>query len=251
MALVWQKQVKGVDYQVRSAGLTRRLYSNGVFHSQYNPRTPVGGSVWDLLLLAAFFQDLPPSPRVLVLGVGGGSVICQLRHFMANVSVTGIDINPVHLQVARRFFGVKGRGVSLVEADAIQWVADYQGAPFDLVIDDLFGHDNGEPCRAIEADTDWFNTLQGLLADTGTLAINFDTPAGLRACGWCTDTGVARQFHNGWGLSTPLYDNCIGVFTRQPSSRADLLQRMAQFPELDVRRKSCRLRVRLKALVGP
>ena len=51
MALLWERRVEGTLYQVRSAGRTRRLYTNGVFHSQYNPVRPVTGSVWDLLLL--------------------------------------------------------------------------------------------------------------------------------------------------------------------------------------------------------
>ena len=75
MALLWSEQDGDSRYEVRSAGNTRRLYTNGVFHSQYNPNNPVTGSVWDLLLLPAFF--LPPGRprRVLVLGVGGGENI--------------------------------------------------------------------------------------------------------------------------------------------------------------------------------
>lgn len=246
--MIWRRQVDGVDYQVRSAGQTRRLYSNGVFHSQFNPRSPVGGSVWDLLLLAAFFQDLPARPRILLLGVGGGAVIRQLQHFLGPVSITGIDINRVHLQVARRFFGVGGRSVELIEADAIQWVAQGPAAAYDLIIDDLFGHADGEPSRAIAADSAWFMQLQRLLRPGGTLALNFDTPAGLRSCGWCSDRRVAATLASGWGLSTPLYENCVGVFTHTPSTREALLQRLQQFPALDTRRKSCRLRVRLVAL---
>ncbi|WP_455217906.1 hypothetical protein, partial [Kaarinaea lacus] len=79
MAIVWHKKISGTCYEVRKAGNSIRLYTDGVFHSQYNPHRPVTGSVWDLLMLPAFFTNIDKISRVLVLGVGGGSVI-QLLH---------------------------------------------------------------------------------------------------------------------------------------------------------------------------
>jgi spermidine synthase len=78
VSLLWERRIGGTLYQVRNAGRTRRLYTNGVFHSQYNPARPVTGSVWDLLLLPAFFYAPGELRRVLVLGVGGGAVIQQM-----------------------------------------------------------------------------------------------------------------------------------------------------------------------------
>ena len=101
MALLWHKQDGNTRYEVRSAGNTRRLYTNGVFHSQYNSTQPVTGSVWDLLLLPAFFLPASSLKRVLVLGVGGGAVIRQLNHFLQPEQIVGVELNPVHLEVAR------------------------------------------------------------------------------------------------------------------------------------------------------
>ncbi|HHH44614.1 MAG TPA: class I SAM-dependent methyltransferase, partial [Gammaproteobacteria bacterium] len=93
MSLVWQKQADGVDYQVRRAGRTLRLYTNGVFHSQYNPARPVTGSVWDLLLVPAFFYPPAELQRILVLGVGGGAVIQNLRRFVQPQQIVGVELN--------------------------------------------------------------------------------------------------------------------------------------------------------------
>ena len=49
MAIVWQDTRDGTHYQVRTAGKTLRLYTDGVLHSQYNPVKRLTGSVWDLL----------------------------------------------------------------------------------------------------------------------------------------------------------------------------------------------------------
>ncbi len=40
MAVLWQKKTAGQHYEVRTAGNSRRLYKNGVCHSQFNPAIP-------------------------------------------------------------------------------------------------------------------------------------------------------------------------------------------------------------------
>ena len=71
MAVLFEKVANGRVYQVRSAGNSRRLYTDGVFHSQYNPNHIITGSVWDLLFLPSQFYAKGALKRVLVLGVGG------------------------------------------------------------------------------------------------------------------------------------------------------------------------------------
>ena len=56
MAIVWQRKIKGRDYQVRSAGKSLRLYTEGVFHTQYNPDHLLSGGIWDLLALPALMR---------------------------------------------------------------------------------------------------------------------------------------------------------------------------------------------------
>lgn len=73
MSLIWSKNVSGVQYEVRSAGSSKRLYTNGVFHSQYNPVQKITGHVWDLLMIPAFFYPQNTIKKVLVLG--GKSVV--------------------------------------------------------------------------------------------------------------------------------------------------------------------------------
>ena len=81
MSIVWEQVQGGTRYQVRRAGGSLRLYTNGVLHSQYNAARPLTGSVWDLLTVPAFLLAPGAVQRVLVLGIGGGAVIQQLRRF--------------------------------------------------------------------------------------------------------------------------------------------------------------------------
>lgn len=251
MALVWRHTRGDYTYEVRSHGASRRLYTNGVFHSQYNPRRPVAGSVWDLLLLPAFLQRPGSVQRVLVLGVGGGAVIRQLQHFLAPPVIVGVELNPVHIDIARRFFGLERESVPLYQADAIAWLQQYRGEPFDLIIEDLFFDRDGEPCRAVAADADWCHCLLRNLREDGALVMNFDSHRAMKANAFLTDDSrlkKAAHWDSGWKFSTPLYDNAVAAFTRQAGGRPAFDQRLLEFAELDRRRSACALNFRMRRL---
>jgi spermidine synthase len=237
MALVWERRDSGTLYQVRSAGRTLRLYTNGVFHSQYNPDRPVTGSVWDLLLLPAFFYAPAELRRVLVLGVGGGAVIRQLQRFVRPESVTGVELSAVHLSVARRFFGVRGRSVRLEQADAVDWLRRYRGPRFDMIVDDLFAGVDGEPQRSVEADGGWVGKLLGCLAPQGMIVSNFTSPLELDASAYRSDAGFRKHFRAAFLLSTAQNYNAVGVFLTRPATTRLLRCRVQAVPQLDPRRK--------------
>ncbi len=222
MAILWQKNLKGIRYEVRTAGMTRRLYTNGVFHSQYHPTRATTGGIWDLLMLPAFFFPPHRIRRVLVLGVGGGAVIRQLHRYLESVEIVGVELNPVHLEVAERFFGVKEAMAQLHVADAIQWVGDYQGPKFDMIIEDLFGEKHGEPVRAVTADIEWCRRLGKLLTPDGMLVMNFIDRAEMRQSACLGRQNLARNFKSAFQLSLPLYENVIVALLRSARESRDL-----------------------------
>lgn len=250
MAILWANTIGGVRYEVRSAGHTRRLYTDGVFHSQFNLRRPVTGGIWDLLMLPALL--LPPGAgrRALVLGVGGGAVLRQLLHFTAPEAVVGVELNPVHLRLARRFFGLRDSRLELIQAEAAAWAQAYRGPRFDLIVDDLFGEAAGEPVRAVPADSGWFRTLLSRLSPQGVLVVNFISRADLRRCAFFTDARIRARFTSAYELSHPLHENAIGAFLRCPGDSRLLRRRLMQHPELHPHRKASRLNYRIRRLGG-
>lgn len=248
MAILWKKQVNGTRYEVRTAGNSRRLYSDGVFHSQYNPTAPVTGSVWDLLTLPAFFYPHGKIKRALVLGVGGGAVIQQLRHFVQPGEIIGIERDPVHLYVARRFFGVTQENVDLHEADAVQWINEYEGPPFDMVIDDLFGERDGEPIRAVSVDAPWFDCLSRHLTRQGMLVINFASSKELRQSAYFSDHRVERRFKMAFQLTVPLCDNAVGVFLRRESGSHTMKDGLKKIPMLETALRTKKLRYNIRRI---
>lgn len=232
MAILWEKTYQGSHYEVRAAGQTRRLYTDGVFHSQYHPQRTLAGGIWDLLWLPTFFTPSRHFKRVLVLGVGGGTVLHQLQRYKQVDELTGVELNPVHLQVAQRYFEIERCNASLYEADAKQWLADYQGPKFDLIIEDLFGEEQGEPTRAIEADYAWMKLLERHLDKSGILVMNFVSRNTLRECAWYQHPALRRALPQAYQFTLPAYENYIACFLRRPTTSKFLREQLETEPAL-------------------
>lgn len=247
MAVVWEKSTRERVYRVTQAGSSVRLYTNGVFHSQYNPRQPVAGNVWDLLFLPAFMHPEPQGlGNVLVLGVGGGAVIRQLNQFLQPQRITGVDLDPVHLHVAERYFGAAQGNVQLIAAEARTWLQAYQGPAFDLIVEDLFSDalspaGVADPVRAIAADVSWLRLLNRHLSDKGVLVMNFESGRSLRNSAWAKRERASAKIASAYQFGCSRYENAIGAFVRKPLPAGQFLRNLRCHPLLDQRRKSCRL----------
>jgi len=233
MAVLWQKCVQGTQYEVRTAGRSLRLYTDGVFHSQYNPARPLTHGVWDLLMLPALYYPAGEIKRVLVLGVGGGAVIKLLHHFIAPDEIFGIELNPMHLKIAQRFFGINTELASLHEADAIQWLKTYKGPAFDMIIDDLFGEQEGEPQRVVELDHDWCATLHKHTTRHGVVVVNSMSPYELRQSAFMKNQRLAKQYSSKIQLSLPIYENAVGAFFKPRVTGKQLQQRLNTLKEFN------------------
>ncbi len=225
-----------------------RLYSNGVLHSQYNPERPVTSSVWDLLTMPALF--LPPQQiqRVLLLGVGGGAVLHQLKRWVQPGLMIGVELSGIHLHVAREYFQLNDSNMVLYEDDAKAWLERYQGPPFDMIIDDLYGHCNGEPVRAIALDDDWCDLLKQNLAEDGVLVVNTVAWKELKNSALMKEGDADGAFASAFRFVTPTCDNAIGGFFRNAVKKSTLKKRMAAIGELDKADKSGLLRYQIRKL---
>jgi len=167
-------------------------------------------SVWDCLTLPGFFLPASKPARVLILGVGGGAAIRQLQQFFAPQEIVGIELDPVHIEVAREWFGIGDTGVELIESDATTWLRNYDGPPFDMVIEDLWGDIGGEAGRAIEVDDDWAKELLRVTRREGLIVVNYESRAQVR------DSSLAERtprIRHRYIFETTNYGNAVGVYT--------------------------------------
>lgn len=236
MARIYQKTIQQTCYEVRTAGQSVRLYSNGVLHSQYNPNMPINGAIWDLLLLPAFLLKTPPK-KVLLLGLGGGTLVHTLRRFFPTCHITCVELDAQHIHIAKRYFKIPTENVRIVHGDAYGFLNDTRQR-FDLIVDDVFQHVSGQPERASPAiDASVYE--RHLTAD-GLLAMNIidDEP-------YDAIDPIRQHFDGCYEFQHPLYDNRIFAFMKNPEDMAGFYQRLGHFTELMQSRKTCRLNFQL------
>lgn len=248
MAIVWRKKSAGVLYEVRSAGSSLRLYTDGVFHSQYNPRQLLTGHVWDLLMLPAFFYPEKKIERVLVLGVGGGAVMHMLRHFVSPEKILGVELNPVHISVARRFFNLKHKSIELIEADAVSWLKNYSGEKFDMIIDDLFAEEAGEPVSVVKANAQWFSTMLKHLNSDGVIVRNFINRQELMESAGLVHKPIKKKFASVFQMTSCFNENFVAAYVRKSVTSRELRNNLIAIPGLNPNLKTSRLRYRIRSL---
>ena len=218
MAVVFSTSCADRRYEVRRAGASIRLYTNGVFHSQFNPNRRRPGGIWDLLCLPAQLARGRAVREVLVLGVGGGAVIRMLETMLPDARFTGVELDPRHIEIAWRYFGLDPARTRLVQADARQWVDNNRQPRFDLIIDDVFADVRGQPVRAIPADVSWLRALDRLLTPAGTLAINFASSREYRGSGLRQWVSARGTHSSAYTLGHGLLDNIVAVLPGDPAS---------------------------------
>ncbi|GLS27822.1 class I SAM-dependent methyltransferase [Marinibactrum halimedae] len=243
MAVLWQQHLNRTHYKVTQAGNSLRLYRDGIFHSQFNEQTLVSGAVWDLLLLPAFFLPSQQVRRVLVLGVGGGAVMRMLMHCFPEAEIHGVEKDPVHLDVAQNWFGVQGEKITLHEHCAKQWVEQFSGEPFDVIIDDVFGGLKSDPERAIMVDEDWVALLNNMKRKNGVLAFNFDTTQKAHGSVLSNKSACKRLgLINKKSLTTEGFLNQIVVASEASLNENDFASRLKKIKALNADYRGCRLR---------
>lgn len=245
MALIWARTAGRHRYEIRRAGRTVRLYTNGVLHSQYHPDMAFGGGVWDLLGLPALWSRNPCLSGILLLGLGGGAVVRQLHELVEWQKFVAVERNPIHLEISRRFFGLDRMPAELVETDARQWVQSHSGGKFELIIDDLFSDNQGEARRSVPFTRAWYRGLVGLLSDDGILVINFVDERELKyRLGKIP--AARRDFKCAYKLTLPAYGNAVAALIRHDRTPRDLTRALSL---IKPRRRRTRLRYHLEKVV--
>jgi predicted membrane-bound spermidine synthase len=97
-------RVEQLEHGVRLLKLNEGLDS---FHSVYDPRTVLTGRYFDAFLLPVLMTPADPEGRrrILVVGLGGGTMARQIHATDPDLEVVGIEIDPVLVDLGRDWLG--------------------------------------------------------------------------------------------------------------------------------------------------
>lgn len=208
MVVRYSETIAGKRYELRTAGRSTRLYTNGAFHSQYHPDRLFTGAIWDLLSLPSIACSHSRVNSMLVLGVGGGTVIHQVQALHGPESIVGVELDAQHLALARRYFSLDYPGLQLLNEDAVHFLKTNR-RKFDLVVDDVFTDAVGDPERPAPLTAQWMTRLQRALKPGGVLVQNHLTATHANHFLREHKRTLQSRFESALAFETPTFENRV------------------------------------------
>ncbi|HRP61590.1 MAG TPA: spermine synthase [Vicingus sp.] len=97
------------------------------------------GSLQKILKFSLLQVDLSKAKNILVLGLGGGSVLKTIRKdFNYAGNITAVDFDPVIIDIAEKEFGITNdEKTTIICSDAVDFIRNTNDS-FNLIIIDLF-----------------------------------------------------------------------------------------------------------------
>ncbi len=128
------------------------------------------GSLQKILEIGLTKVDLKCVDNLLLLGLGGGSIIQSLREtFEYQKNITAVEIDPAIIKLAKDEFGItESEKLQVIEDDAFKFVKTSK-EKFDLVIIDLFIDTNVPP---IFYEKEFCENISKLLQKNGSIIFN-------------------------------------------------------------------------------
>jgi len=82
---------------------------------------------------------------VLILGLGGGTVVKLVKKFWPEAKITGVDLDPIMIELGKKYLGLDEKVVEISISDAFNFLATYDSqhtTKFDLILIDLYVGDD-------------------------------------------------------------------------------------------------------------
>lgn len=124
------------------------------------------------MLLTLAWQPAPQ--RVLLIGLGGGRLQMVLHHYLESTTLHTIELDPLVVEVAQRFFGfaVDERQQVIVGDGRTSLRTLSAEAPFDVILLDAY-HVSGVPSHL--STCEFYDEVRATLTPTGVVAANLQS----------------------------------------------------------------------------
>jgi spermidine synthase len=159
--------------------------------------------------------------RVLVLGLGAGSIPLYLQRILPEATIDSVELDPGVIDVSKKYFGLREtRTFRLVESDARVFL-NRHAEPYDLIFVDAF---TGSYIPFHLMTTEFYQLVRSRLAPHGVAAFNFIPEEDL----FDSNIRTAKlAFDHLDFFNTDNRKNVVVLGRLDPSSEAETLQKAA------------------------
>ncbi len=161
--------------------------------SVYHPDRFFTGFSWDCLSTTGILLPAPPE-QILLLGMGGGTVIRQCRLLYPAARIDAVEIDRDVVRLARRHFHLPRARLRVFVADSARFLRDTRDC-YDMILDDVWV-DDPRFIKPLFADPSYVRVSSRRLTSHGIYAINLWCRPG-RASEIASAAKLLRSFFSG------------------------------------------------------
>jgi len=170
---IWEKtlfkgesQFNGEVKVTENSGV-RRLVAAGFTQSQtLRENGHAGQRYWEGMVPEDLRLGL--DARVLILGLGAGTIAKIITGRFGQVTIDGVEIDPLMIELGQKYFALDSPNLNIIIDDAANFVKEAR-FKYDLICEDIFR--GGAVPKEVESKEFLENTKQ-LLKEKGLVAIN-------------------------------------------------------------------------------
>jgi len=174
-----------------------------------------------MTMTVAYPQELK---RILMIGLGGGTISTYLGRHIPDVSIDTVEIDPGVITAAKKYFGIRESSrVRYLDADGRVYL-NRNKQPFDLILCDAF-HGGYIPFHLLTRE--FFQLVKRNLTPDGAVAMNVHDGTKLYVSTIVTLRAVFPSVH----LYPTGEGEVIAVGTLKPRDRDSIVKRAAELQE--------------------
>ena len=221
---------------VRDTGATRGLYfvrpgGAQVLESEVDLARPHLMQVAYTQELLAAYAFVPSVTRALIVGLGGGGMLHALSVYHPALALDVVEIDPVVVDAARRFFGVGALPARVITRDGFEHLRDPAAGPYDVIYMDAFlqPSDETDPTGSpLNLKTvEFLKEAQRRLSQRGALIVNLNEHPNL-----ARDISTFRAaFAASHVWQVPHTGNWLALGLKEPVPAAEALKRAREASE--------------------
>ena len=223
--LLYERESAYNYIQVVQVGTKTELILNEgqAIHSIYDSQSLLTGGPWDYFVIANSFRPArasEPKPKdIAILGLAGGTAARQYTAaFGSQIDITGVEIDPEILNVARRYFHLDGANIHPIVADARYWL-DTRAGQYDVIILDAYR----QPYLPFHLTTrEFFSEVRSHLKPGGVAVVNAGRTAKDDRLVAAIASTMAATYPSVFLVDVPDFANTLVYGSTEPTTLADV-----------------------------